>query len=125
MPKYTVLYTIRHDEGTYEEGDLVEFSKKEAAPLLEVGAIEPYKEPEVPWPMTAEELITHIVASEDADEVDKILEWEGAGKARKTVLEAAAARLNYLSSPPELEAETEEEPQHEPPAPPEPPDLVT
>jgi hypothetical protein len=43
--KYKALGPINHDGQHYNTGDQIELSNAEAAPLLEVKAIEPYHKP--------------------------------------------------------------------------------
>lgn len=43
--KYKALGKIMHSNGIAQAGDIVEFSSVDAAPLLEVKAIEPYHKP--------------------------------------------------------------------------------
>ena len=64
---------------------------------LEVFLREEEKKPEGSAPKTAEELIAGINSATEIDEVNAILMAENAGKKRKTVLDAAEAKIAELS----------------------------
>ena len=49
---YTVLTPVEHDREPYDVGDLIELNGRQAAQLLEVGAIEPADSVEADQPQT-------------------------------------------------------------------------
>lgn len=99
-------FPIRDHKKVYSPGDVITtMSPAEEASLIADGYAEKVEESEGKnnakgnsSTISAEELIKQIEASENAEELQKILVDEQTGKNRKTVIATATAKLDLLAS---------------------------